>query len=695
MSQIPSLNEPVIKVKFVGSAIAQSLNKLGIETVGDLLFHFPHRYLDLSKMKKISEVQSGEQVTVVGEVREVNKKRVRTGMRIVEVSLFDGSGYIKGVWFNQDYIATRLKEGMQVSFSGKVNYKFNQYQMDNPMYDIVGEAKSEPIHSGCIVPVHPATKNVTPNIMRRILKNALDEYGDVAETLPQALITKKELLPRAEALREIHFPTERELLLQARHRFIFEELFLMQAGLAARKKRIESDLKGVAHACDGELTAALTRSLPFELTGDQLDAIREIQGDMERTGPMNRLLQGEVGSGKTIVALFALLTAIQSGYQATMMAPTEVLAVQHYDKIKDIVEELGVKTALLIGSMPQKEREALRDGIQAGDIDLIIGTHAIIQNDVDFKMLGLAIIDEQHRFGVEQRMYLKEKGYHPDILIMSATPIPRTLSLTLYGDLDVTIIKELPGGREPGAHVDTLFCRADKREQAYEKVRREVADGHQAYIVCPLIEESDKIEVRAVMQEAEHLQTQIFPDLRVGLIHGRLKSGEKQEVMAAFARGELDILISTTVIEVGIDVANATVMLIEDAERFGLAQLHQLRGRIGRSGLKSYCILFGEPTTDEGKQRINAIRTIKDGFKLAEADLQIRGEGQLFGTRQSGLPDLRIAKLTRDYEILTDARREAFSIVDNDPALAKPEHRLLREEIRTRFAHNLDWLFQA
>ncbi|MDP2211980.1 MAG: ATP-dependent DNA helicase RecG, partial [Candidatus Aquicultor sp.] len=676
MSQNPSLSESVINVKFVGSATADSLKKLGIETVGDLLFHFPHRYLDLSKMKKINEVRSGEHVTILGEVREVNKKRVRTGMRIIEVALFDGTGYIKGIWFNQDYIATRLKEGMQVSFSGKVSYKFNQYQMDNPMYDIVGEAQGEPIHSGRIVPVHPATKNVTPNILRRILKNALDEYGDVAETLPQALITKKDLLPRAQALREIHFPTERELLLQARHRFIFEELFLMQAGLAARKKRIESDLKGVAHTRDGELTEGLSQGLPFELTGDQINAIGEIQGDMERNSPMNRLLQGEVGSGKTIVALFALLTAIQSGYQATMMAPTEVLAVQHYDKIRDIVDKLGVRTALLIGSMSQKEREALRDGIKAGDIDLIIGTHAIIQNDVDFKMLGLAIIDEQHRFGVQQRMYLKEKGYHPDILIMSATPIPRTLSLTLYGDLDVSIIKELPGGREPGAHVDTLLCRADKREQAYEKVRREVADGHQAYIVCPLIEESDKIEVRAVMQEAERLQTQVFPDLSVGLIHGRLKSVEKQEVMALFARGELDILISTTVIEVGIDVANATVMLIEDAERFGLAQLHQLRGRIGRSGLKSYCILFGEPTTDEGKQRINAIRTIKDGFKLAEADLQIRGEGQLFGTRQSGLPDLRIAKLTRDYEILTDARREAFSIVDNDPALAKPEHRL-------------------
>ncbi|MBS3909001.1 MAG: ATP-dependent DNA helicase RecG [Actinobacteria bacterium] len=695
MSRNPSLDLPVINVKFVGSAIAQSLKKLGIETVGDLLFHFPHKYLDLSKMKKINEVRGGEHVTIVGEVREVGKKRVRTGLRIVEVALFDGTGYIKGVWFNQDYVATRLKEGMQVSFSGKVNYKFNRYQMDNPMYDIVGEAAGEPIHSGRIVPVHPATKNVTPNIMRRILKNALDEYGDIAETLPQALIAKKGLPPRAEALREIHFPTERELLLQARHRLIFEELFLMQAGLAARKRRIESDLKGVAHKRDGVLTDGLLRSLPFELTGDQTSAIGEIQDDMERNSPMNRLLQGEVGSGKTIVALFALLAAIQGGYQATMMAPTEVLAVQHYGKIKDIVDKLGVSTALLIGSMSQKEREVLREGVKAGDIDLIIGTHAIIQNDVDFKMLGLAVIDEQHRFGVQQRMYLKEKGYHPDILIMSATPIPRTLSLTLYGDLDVTIIKELPGGREPGAHVDTLLCRADKREQAYEKVRREVADGHQAYIVCPLIEESDKIEVRAVMREAERLQTEVFPDLRVGLIHGRLKSGEKQEVMAQFARGELDILISTTVIEVGIDVANATVMLIEDAERFGLAQLHQLRGRIGRSGLKSYCILFGEPTTDEGKQRINAIRTIKDGFKLAEADLRIRGEGQLFGTRQSGLPDLRIAKLTRDYEILTDARREAFSIVESDPALAKPENRMLREEIRTRFAHNLDWLFQA
>lgn len=695
MKQNSSLDIPVTHVKLVGSKTAEHLGKLGIDTVGELLFHFPHRYIDLSRVKKTAELRSGESVTVFGEVREVRRKRARTGLRIVEVAIYDGTGYVTGIWFNQDYIANRLKEGMRVSFSGKVTHKFRQPYIDNPMYDIIDDAGGTALNSGRIVPVHPATKNITPNLFRRMIKNALDEFGGVDEVLPESLIDKKRLLGRTDALREIHFPETRESLLDARYRFIFEELFLLQVGLAARKRRIERESHGVAHRSAGELTGKLRESLPFELTRDQSDAIAEIQSDMERDTPMNRMLQGEVGSGKTIVALFALLTAIQSGYQATMMAPTEVLAVQHYRKIASMVEGFGVRTTLLTGTLGPKERDELRNAIKQGDIDLVIGTHAIIQQDVEFKALGLAIIDEQHRFGVQQRMYLKDKGFHPDILIMSATPIPRTLSLTLYGDLDVTIIKELPGGRRAGAHVDTLLCRRDKRDQAYDKVRREVEAGRQAYIVCPLIEESDKLEVASVMEEAQRLTHDVFPDMRVGLIHGRLKSEEKRAVMERFSRGDLDILIATTVIEVGIDVPNATVMLIEDADRFGLAQLHQLRGRIGRSGLKSYCILFAEPTTDEGKQRMNAIRSIQDGFKLAEADLQIRGEGQLFGTRQSGLPDLRIAKLTRDYEILADARREAFEVVDADPSLGGSQNRALRDEIMVRFAHNLDWLFQA
>jgi len=690
-----SLNLPVSKVKFVGTSIASHLQRLNIETVGDLLFHFPRRYLDLSKMRKISDLRVGENVTVLGEVKQIKKWQGKRGIKVINVTIFDGTGYLTGVWFNQGFIAKRLKEGMQVTFSGKISHKFKQLQIDNPLYDVLSEKSGESIHSGRIVPMHPATQNLTTNMLRRIIKNALDAYGDIPDALPSSLIKKKNLMEKSLALREIHFPTERELLIRARARFIFEELFLMQVGLAARKIRIGTETSGISHKRDGELIRRLYELLPFELTADQKKAIEEIQADMEKHRPMNRLLQGEVGSGKTVVALAVLITSIQGGYQAAMMAPTEVLAVQHYHKIRAITEKLGIRTALLTGTTAQKEREFLLAEIKEGNVDLVIGTHAIIQESVDFRRLGVAVIDEQHRFGVQQRIYLKEKGYHPDILIMSATPIPRTLSLTLYGDLDVSIIKQLPGGREVGEHIKTVLCKSNQREQAYNKIRSEVQNGRQAYIVCPLIEESDKLEVKAVTEETDRLKNEVFPDLRVGLIHGRLKPSEKEAIMSRFNSGDLDILIATTVIEVGIDIPNATVMLIEDADRFGLAQLHQLRGRIGRGKHKSFCILFAEPSTDEGKKRMEAICSIKDGFMLAEADLQIRGEGQLFGTRQSGLPDLKIAKLTRDIEVLAEAREEAFRLVDNDPYLSLDEHIPLRAEIMRKFGNSLDWLFQA
>lgn len=689
------LELPVSKVKFVGEATASHLRKLGIETVADLLYNFPHRYLDLSKMRKINQLKVGEKATVLGKVSHVKRWRAKTGMRVVTVTIGDGTGYIAGTWFNQDFIANRLKDGMQVTLSGKIAFKYNQLQIENPSYDVLTEKAGEPIHSGRIVPVHPATQNISTNIMRRIVKNALDEFGQIKDPLPVSVIAENGLLSKSVALQEIHFPSNRELLLKARARFIFEELFVMQVALAARKKYIQTSIRGIAHKKEGALLQAFYDSLPFELTGDQKKVIAEIQEDMERGEPMNRLLQGEVGSGKTMVALAALLTAVQSGYQGAMMAPTEVLANQHYLKTREPLERLGVRVALLTGNTAPKEREKLLSEIKNGDIDIVIGTHAIIQETVDFKVLGLAVIDEQHRFGVQQRVVLKEKGYYPDVLIMSATPIPRTLSLTLYGDLDVSIIKELPGGKQVGEHIKTVLCPADKRDKAYEKIRKEVQAGRQAYIVCPLIEESDKLEVKAVMEEAERLTHEVFPDLRVGLIHGKLKSAEKEAVMAEFNQGELDILISTTVIEVGIDVPNATVMLIEDADRFGLAQLHQLRGRVGRGGHKSYCILFANCATDDSKHRMEAICKINDGFALAEADLQIRGEGQLFGTRQSGMPDLRIAKLTRDIEILAEARQQAFKLVEADPRLGKAENQALKQEIRDKFKDNVDWLFQA
>jgi ATP-dependent DNA helicase RecG len=625
----------------------------------------------------------------------ITKTASRKGIRIVSVGIFDGTGYLFGIWFNQDYMATRFKEGMRVAFSGRVNYRFYRLQIENPLYDVLTEEDSESIHTGRIVPIHPATKKVTPNMLRRMIKNALEFVIKIEDPIPTFILSKYNLLPRDLAFRQIHFPKNESLANRARERFIFEELFLMQTGLAMRKKRITGYLKGVKHKAEGRLTKLFLENLAFELTSDQKKAVNEILKDMSSPKPMNRLLQGEVGSGKTVVSVIAMLAAIQSGYQAAIMAPTEVLASQHYQKIKRMCKPVPISIALLTGSLSAKEKKELQRRIRGDKVNMVIGTHAVIQEEVEFARLGLVVIDEQHRFGVRQRILLKEKGFYPDVLIMTATPIPRTLSLTLYGDLDVSIMKELPGGRRIREHIETIICDQRHRNWAYNKVKEEVAKGRQAYIVCPLIEESDKLAVKAVMEEAERLKSQVFPDLKVGIIHGRLKPEEKDKMMMAFTQGLLDILISTTVIEVGIDIPNASVMLVEDAERFGLAQLHQLRGRIGRGRHKSYFILFADPKTEEGKRRMAAIRDIKDGFLLAEADLEIRGEGQLFGTRQSGLPDLKIAKLTRDMEVLLKARKEAFELIDRDPQLKEAENTLLLEEIKLRFAPNLKWLFQA
>ncbi|MCL5291080.1 MAG: ATP-dependent DNA helicase RecG [Actinobacteria bacterium] len=689
------LDAPVASVKFVGPRVASALSGLGIESVGDLVNHYPHRYIDLGTKKRISDMRIGERATVVGSVRAIESRKARNRMWIVSVGIYDGTGYLYGVWFNQKYMENRFKKESRVAFSGRINYRYGRLQMENPLFDVIEDDASTGVHTGRIIPVHPATQSLSPMMLRRIIKNALDYVGLVADPLPADLLARQGYIDKMHALGEIHFPTTMEMQGKARARLLFEELFLMQVGLAVRKLRIERETKGVAHRIDGELYRRFIVSLPFELTADQNAVISEIREDMAMPKPMNRLVQGEVGSGKTVVAVAALVIAVQGGYQGTMMAPTEVLAEQHYRKVKEMLEPLGIEVRLLTGSQSLKEKEKTEEDIGEGRVDIVVGTHAIIQEAVSFNRLGLAVIDEQHRFGVRQRIDLKEKGYHPDALIMSATPIPRTLSLTLYGDLDVSIIRELPGGKRIGEHVETVVCDKTHRDWAYGKIREEIREGRQAFIVCPLIEESDKLEVKSVMEEAERLSHAVFPDLRVGLIHGRLKASEKEEVMRAFRDRELDVLIATTVIEVGIDIPNATVILVEDADRFGLSQLHQLRGRIGRGEHKSYCILFADPTTEEGGERMKAIETIKDGFTLAEADLAIRGEGELFGTRQSGLPDLKLAKLVRDIEVLALARREAFQIVKSDPHLERPEHDLLLKEIKRKFADNLDWLFQA
>lgn len=694
------LDKPVRYTKYVGPKVANYLKKLGIETLEDLLYHFPHedKYIDRSKIESISQVGVGTETTVLGVVKDIKK---RTGKRkrinILEIGIYDGTGYLYGVWFNQNYISDRLKIGTEVLLSGKVIFEFGKLQMRTPSFDVLGSEKDkdDALHTGRIVPIYPATQSLSSNMLRRIIKYAVDNYSDVLDPIPYSFKTKHSFMDKSLALKQIHFPQDESNLKNARTRLLFEELFLMQVGLAIRKNRLSKQTKGITHNIQGDLIKRLKDILPFQLTTDQEQVIIEIVKDMEKPHPMNRLIQGEVGSGKTVVALIGLLISVQGGYQGAIMAPTEVLAEQHFLKIKDLLGNLPVEVVILKGGLSTKEKEKIQERIARGEVDIVVGTQALIQKKVNFSKLGLAVVDEQHRFGVRQRVKLKEKGYYPDVLFMTATPIPRTLSMTLYGDLDISVIKKLPYGRDISAQIETVICDAKYRQRAYDLIRSEVGKGRQAYIICPLIEESDKIEVKSVIEEAGRLKNQIFPDLRVSIIHGNMKAKEKDEIMTAFREGNLDILISTTVVEVGIDVPNATIMLIEDAERFGLAQLHQLRGRVGRGEYKSYCILFADPKTDEGKNRMRAIKDLKDGFKLAEADLKIRGEGEIFGARQSGLPDLKLAKIIRDSDVLLEARKEAFALVEDDPKLSSSSNQLLLYEVKRKFASNLDWLFHS
>jgi ATP-dependent DNA helicase RecG len=684
--------------KYVGAATASKLKRLKVGNIGDLLHHFPFRYLDTSSLKRISEVKEGEEATVIGLVKDVRKFKSKRGTHILNIGIYDGTAYLYGVWFNQDYIAEALKEGKRAAFSGKIAYRFGQLQIENPFYDIIDDEMDidqDTVHTNRIIPFHPATQNLSSSRIRRIVKHLVDVKTKFPDPLPTSVKSNFGYLSKSLCLREIHFPTTMELYEKARSRLVFEELFLIQVGLALKKVHFEQQTKGIEHKISNSLVKEFYSSLPFELTDDQKKVISEIQTDMTSPKPMNRLLQGEVGSGKTVVALATLLTTVENGFQGAIMAPTEVLAEQHFRKIKSFLKSSKVNVALLTGSLSPKEKAQIQDKITRGEVDIVVGTHTLVQETVTFKNLGAAVIDEQHRFGVRQRINLKKKGVYPDVLIMTATPIPRTLALTLYGDLDVSAIKQLPLGRKLSEHVKTYICDRNHRSWAYEKIRSEVKKGRQAYIVCPLIEESDKLQVKAVAEETERLENEIFPDLKVALIHGRLRPSEKEQVMQDFQNGLIDILISTTVIEVGIDVPNASVMLIEDADRFGLSQLHQLRGRIGRGEHKSYCILFADPNTDEGKARMEAIKEISDGFKLAEADLEIRGEGQIFGTRQSGVPDLKLARLTQDLDVLLSARKEAFKIVQNDFSLKSVRHKLLLFEVKERFASRLDWLFHS
>jgi ATP-dependent DNA helicase RecG len=677
-------------VRFVDAPRAEALARLDVHTVGDLVRHYPSRWLDLRKTAPLGSLPLGVEVTAVGTVHSVTLKKPRPRLSVTEVALVDATGTVVGVWFNQPYLAQRFRAGDRVAFAGKVAIDYGLRQMKTPFVERLGSAE-DASWLGRILPVHPATEGLSSNWIRRLVAEAVDAYGDVPDHLPAALRIRRDLLPLSAALRFIHFPPDMEAKDAARRRLAYEELLAIQLGMALRRHALVDERTGHAHDVDSAPVVALTAALPFELTSDQQRAVSEVLSDMASPRPMNRLLLGDVGTGKTAVAAFALAAAAGSGTQAAMMAPTEVLAQQYARAVGTLMDAAGVRWALLTGSTPAAERRRIVAGVASGETSVLLGTHALLTEAVEFSRLTLAVVDEQHRFGVGQRLGLRGKGEAVDLLVMTATPIPRSLALTLYGDLDTSYLRQRPLGS--GAdHVATRVVPRAQREAAYDRVREAVRAGHQAYVVCALVDESDASEAKAAVKEAERLRTRVFPGMRVGLLTGQMRPGEKVAAMEAFVAGETDVLVATTVIEVGVDVHNATVMIVEDAEHFGLAQLHQLRGRIGRGEHPGEFLLFADPGSDEGRRRMEAIVSTSDGFELAEADLKLRGEGSVLGERQHGLPELRLASVISDRELLEDAREDAAAIVAQDPHLVAPEHVPLERWVRARFGRDWEWV---
>jgi len=696
---------------------------LGIETVGQLLHHYPRRYIDRSLVLPIGQLKIDAFATVIATVRSVKKRQTRRRQAMVTVTIGDGTGFLDLTFFNQPWAANLYREGMEIAVSGTVQLYRHRLQLANQEIEILRSDEQDLVHTGRITPVHRATDGISPRTIRELVWRALEQVPTLPDPVPEDIRTAESLTDRDQALRWIHFPADQRELDTARERLKFDELFTLELGVGFRRRRLAAERTGIAHVTSAPMLDAFGASLPFEPTEAQRRAIAEVDRRMAAPQPMNLLLQGDVGSGKTLVAVHACLVAIASGHQAAIMAPTEVLAGQHLRSVTELLAGIGaasylerpadgaptdqgslfgdakaappsISYALLSGSVTGTDRERVVKGAADGSLDLVIGTHALVQEGVTFADLSLAVIDEQHRFGLHQRTALSGKGAGDiDVLIMTATPIPRTLALTYYGDLDVAVIDEMPAGRRP---VRTWAARtADDRGAAESLVRDEVAAGHQAFVVCAAIDEGNRTQVRAAEAEAERLRTDVFPQLNVALLHGRMRPKEKDHTMERFRAGDADVLISTTVIEVGVDVPNATVMLVENAERFGLAQLHQLRGRIGRSGLQATCVLFdaSEPGNEEARARIDAMVATTDGFALADEDLRLRGEGTLFDVRQSGMPDLKLARLAEDADLIARARDRAFALIEDDPTL--DGHRDLLAELEDRFAGSIDWLFRS
>ena len=680
------LDAPITVLTGISTAYAEKFARLGVRTIRDLLFLLPRRYDDYRNLKPINRLEYGEEVTIIASVWDAGTRRTRGGAPIFTATLSDGSGMIQCTWFNQPYLADRIKPKMQIVVSGKVEEYLGNLTFQSPEWEPL---ERELLHTARLVPVYPLTEGLGGKWLRKLMKRTVDYWSSrVQEHLPDSVRQPASLMNLSDALTHIHFPDDWSDLERARQRLAFDELFIVQLGVMRQRQAWRSQ-PGCALDFERAVVERFAKSLPFVLTGAQKRALDQITGDLKSSVPMNRLLQGDVGSGKTVVAAAAMVAAVASGAQAALMAPTEILAEQHFKTLGKVFAHLQKPPVveLLTGGTPNKD--SLYARLASGEINIIVGTHALIQPNVAFRNLALLVIDEQHRFGVEQRAALRQKGQgksNPHVLVMTATPIPRTLALTLYGDLDVSLVNEMPPGRQK---IETRWLYPTERERAYVFIRTQVEQGHQAFVICPLVEESEKVEAKAAVDEYERLQKEIFPSLKLGLLHGRMKSDEKDQVMGVFARGDLHVLVSTSVVEVGIDVPNATVMLVEGANRFGLAQLHQFRGRVGRGQHASYCLLLADSTTAASDERLKAIESTNDGFVLAEKDLELRGPGEFFGTRQSGLPDLRVAKLA-DVKLLDLAREQAQKLFEADPNLSAPEHRLLAQKVERFWAASSD-----
>ena len=674
----------------------EQLDRLGIGTIADVIHHFPHRHNDFSRISAISELVHGAEHTIVGRVFEVSEVKRRRGPSATEAIIRDDTGTVRVIWHGQGFLARSLRQDAQVAISGPVRTLKGRHLFESPEYEILA-GQEQLVHTGRLVPVYPTTEGLPQRAMRRIVHAALKVgLKSVSETLPPDMIARERLMGRREAISQFHYPDDEETRKAAKRRLAFDEMIILQLAVRSRRRRWrsgEASAPALRRGSGRGLTDAFLASLPFELTGAQRGAISEIQHDLERTRPMVRLLQGDVGSGKTVVALAALLIAVDAGRCGALMAPTEILAEQHFttvcrllcteeasiDRAEAIARvELGgagaIRVALLTGGAPKSVRGRVGSAIAGGEVDIAIGTHALIQESVKIPRLAVGVVDEQHRFGVMQRAALGEREEKPHLLAMSATPIPRSLGLTVFGDMDISVLEELPPGRKP---VKTFLVSREGREKAYDFVRERIEQGEQAFMVFPLIEGSDSVRARAATEEHARLSTDVYPNLRLGLLHGRMKSGEKDDVLERFANREIDILVSTSVIEVGVDFPNATVIVIDGADRFGLAQLHQFRGRVGRGSAQSWCLLMSESALPEATERLRLMEKMSDGFRLAEEDLRLRGPGDYLGTRQSGLPILKIASIF-DTITATMARREADRMLSEDPDLLDPKHGCLR-----------------